>query len=31
KKDILVLDQSSSFFDYFKQAMPKNDGTAAKK
>lgn len=23
KKDILVLDQSSSFFDYFKQAMPK--------
>ncbi|HAT7923212.1 TPA: protease modulator HflC [Legionella pneumophila] len=31
KKDILILDQSSSFFDYFKQAMPKNDGTAAKK
>lgn len=23
KKDILVLDQSSSFFDYFKQAIPK--------
>lgn len=31
KRDILVLDQSSSFFDYFKQAMPKNDGVAAKK
>jgi modulator of FtsH protease HflC len=31
KKDILVLDQSNSFFDYFKQAMPKNDGIAAKK
>ena len=31
KKDILVLDQSSSFFDYFKQAMPKNDGIPAKK
>ncbi|KTD32694.1 HflC protein [Legionella moravica] len=30
KKDILVLDQSSSFFDYFKHAMPKNDGVAAK-
>lgn len=30
KKDILVLDQSSSFFDYFKQAMPKNDGVHAK-
>ncbi|KGP63058.1 protein HflC [Legionella norrlandica] len=31
KKDLLVLDQSSSFFDYFKQAMPKNDGIAVKK
>ncbi|MBL7479646.1 protease modulator HflC [Legionella bononiensis] len=30
KKDILVLDQSSSFFDYFKHAMPKNDGVATK-
>ncbi|CAM2892153.1 protease modulator HflC [Legionella worsleiensis] len=30
KKDILVLDQSSSFFDYFKHAMPKNDGVVAK-
>jgi len=24
KKDILVLDQSSAFFDYFKQAIPEN-------
>lgn len=31
KKDLLVLDQSSSFFDYFKQAIPKSDGVAAKK
>lgn len=31
KKDILVLDQSSSFFDYFKQAIPKNDGVRSKK
>jgi membrane protease subunit HflC len=31
KKDLLVLDQSSSFFDYFKQAIPKNDGVASKK
>ncbi len=30
KKDILVLDQSSAFFDYFKQAMPKNGGVHAK-
>lgn len=30
KKDILVLDQSSSFFDYFKHPIPKNDGVAAK-
>ncbi|MCL9683346.1 protease modulator HflC [Legionella maioricensis] len=30
RKDILVLDQSSSFFDYFRQATPKNDGVAAK-
>ncbi|STY30456.1 membrane protease subunit HflC [Legionella wadsworthii] len=31
KKDILVLDQSSSFFNYFKEAIPKNDGVPAKK
>lgn len=31
KKDILVLDQSSAFFDYFKSAMPKSNGVAAKK
>ncbi|MCW8408411.1 protease modulator HflC [Legionella sp. PATHC035] len=31
RKDILVLDQSSAFFDYFKQATPKNDGVPAKK
>lgn len=31
KKDILVLDQSSSFFDYFKQAIPKSNGMPAKK
>ena len=31
KKDILLLDQSSDFFDYFKHAMPKNDGIAIKK
>ncbi|WP_115711275.1 protease modulator HflC [Legionella sainthelensi] len=31
KKDILVLDQSSAFFDYFKQATPKNDGVPVKK
>lgn len=31
KSDILVLDQSSAFFDYFKQAMPKNDGVVNKK
>lgn len=31
KKDILVLDQSSAFFDYFKHSMPKNDGVALKK
>lgn len=30
KKDILVLDQSSAFFDYFKRAMPKNDGARPK-
>jgi len=30
KSDILVLDQSSAFFDYFKQAMPKNDGVQSK-
>lgn len=31
KKDILVLDQSSAFFDYFKQARPNNDGAPSKK
>ncbi|KTD68715.1 MULTISPECIES: protease modulator HflC [Legionella] len=31
RKDILVLDQSSAFFDYFKQSTPKNDGVPAKK
>lgn len=31
KNDILVLDQSSAFFDYFKQANPKNDGIGSKK
>lgn len=31
KKDIFVLDQSSAFFDYFKQPMPKNDGVSVKK
>ncbi|OEH48841.1 Modulator of FtsH protease HflC [Legionella parisiensis] len=31
KRDILVLDQSSAFFDYFKAAIPKNDGVPAKK
>lgn len=31
KNDILVLDQSSAFFDYFKQPIPKNDGMAGKK
>lgn len=31
KSDLLILDQSSAFFDYFKQAMPKNDGVPAKK
>ncbi|WP_133136971.1 protease modulator HflC [Legionella rowbothamii] len=31
KRDILVLDQSSAFFNYFRQPIPKNDGIAAKK
>jgi membrane protease subunit HflC len=31
KKDILILDQSSAFFDYFKQVAPKNDGVSTKK
>lgn len=31
KKDILVLDQSSAFFNYFRQAIPKNDGIVTKK
>jgi membrane protease subunit HflC len=31
KNDILVLDQSSSFFDYFKQANPKNNGISGRK
>lgn len=30
KRDILVLDQSSSFFNYFKQAIPKNNGIPTK-
>ncbi len=30
KKDVLVLDQSSSFFDYFKHAIPNNVGVTAK-
>lgn len=29
RQDILVLDQSSAFFDYFKRSMPKNNGTRA--
>ena len=31
KKDILVLDQNSAFFNYFRQAGPKNDSTSSKK
>ncbi|WP_058533199.1 protease modulator HflC [Legionella saoudiensis] len=31
KKDILVLDQSSAFFNYFRQPIPNNDGINAKK
>lgn len=31
KQDLLVLDQSSAFFNYFKQATPKNDGVLVKK
>ncbi|MFA6303912.1 MAG: protease modulator HflC [Legionella sp.] len=31
KNNLLVLDQSNSFFDYFKQAMPKNVGAMGKK
>jgi membrane protease subunit HflC len=31
KNDILILDQSSSFFDYFKQAIPKNNGMSVQK
>lgn len=31
KRDILVLDQSSAFFNYFRQPIPKNDGITAKK
>lgn len=30
KQDILVLDQSSPFFDYFKHALTKGDGTITK-
>lgn len=30
KSDILVLDQSSAFFDYFKQITPRNDGVVSK-
>lgn len=28
KADFLVLDQNTAFFDYFRQALPKNHGTA---
>jgi modulator of FtsH protease HflC len=31
KSDLLVLDQSSAFFDYFKQPILKNDGVGVKK
>lgn len=31
KNNLLVLDQSNAFFDYFKQAMPKNVGAMGKK
>jgi membrane protease subunit HflC len=31
KRDIFVLDQSNAFFNYFKQAIPNNDGMPAKK
>ncbi|MBA2648413.1 MAG: protease modulator HflC [Legionella sp.] len=31
KEDILVLDESSEFFDHFKQAIPKNGGVVDKK
>ncbi len=31
KQDVLVLDQSSAFFDYFRSAQPKNDGVGSKK
>ncbi|PJD95884.1 MAG: protease modulator HflC [Legionella sp.] len=31
KQDILVLDQSSAFFDYFKQPIQKNSGVVIKK
>ncbi len=30
KNDILVLDQSSSFFDYFKHSLPNSNGNAKK-
>lgn len=30
KQDILVLDQSSAFFDYFKHGLSKGDGASAK-
>ncbi|MFC3908766.1 protease modulator HflC [Legionella dresdenensis] len=30
KSDILVLDQSSAFFDYFKHSLAKNDGAGKK-
>lgn len=30
KQDFLILDQSSNFFDYFKQALVKDHGTAKK-
>ncbi len=31
KQDLLILDQSSSFFDYFKHSLSKNDGFSKKK
>jgi len=30
KQDILVLDQSNAFFDYFKHGLPKGNGVSAK-
>jgi membrane protease subunit HflC len=30
KSDLLVLDQSSAFFDYFKHGLPKDNGVVTK-